>query len=348
MGHRHAGAQRATAEAADGDLADVVAVLQGRHQQLRWPVGVDVRGRHVIENGAEQRRQVIGEVIWSQTGPALEGAGEEHREISLIVTGPELVKEIEGLVHNPVRTRRRPIDLVDNDDRFETALQSLPQDKARLRHRPLDGVDEQQHAIDHVEDALDLAAEVGMTGRVDEVDRRVAMDNGRVLGGDGDDLIGFVGEFGGVDVQYGQAGTDTVRFEDVTNLSGYFQMGYLFYQDTDQHDGVQYANVGYGGFGSFTQDFEYLSMTADSVTATLDISSSAIDYTNLNEFYYTFYYLSYIYGHISTAMGFWFLSMVFIGTFDNFIRERKFIKRNSISSICMEFFISFNIFLLDC
>ena len=34
------------------------------------------------------------------------------------------------------------------------------------------GIDQQHHAIDHRQDALHLAAEIGMAGRVDDIDAR--------------------------------------------------------------------------------------------------------------------------------------------------------------------------------
>ena len=54
---------------------------------------------------------------------------------------------------------------------------------------PSDGVDEQQHAVDHRQAPLDLAAEVGVAGRVDDVDRHPVEDDRRVLGEDGDALL---------------------------------------------------------------------------------------------------------------------------------------------------------------
>ena len=58
--------------------------------------------------------------------------------------------------------------------------------EAGLRHRAFDGIDQQQHAIDHAQHALDLAAEVGVARRVDDVDvDAVVVDRG-VLGQDGD------------------------------------------------------------------------------------------------------------------------------------------------------------------
>ena len=50
------------------------------------------------------------------------------------------------------------------------SFSAFMRDEPRLRHRPLDRVDQQQHAVDHAEHALDLAAEVGVARRVDDVD----------------------------------------------------------------------------------------------------------------------------------------------------------------------------------
>ena len=68
-------------------------------------------------------------------------------------------------------------------------LERLAQHEARLRQRPLARVDEQQHAVDHRQPALDLAAEVGVAGRVDDVDLHAAVADRRVLGEDRDALL---------------------------------------------------------------------------------------------------------------------------------------------------------------
>ena len=82
----------------------------------------------------------------------------------------------------------------------QAKLQRLLQHEARLRHRPLDGVHQQQTAIRHVQHALDLAAEVGVAGRVDDVDLDAAIHDRRVLGQDRDaalalQLVGVHNEF---------------------------------------------------------------------------------------------------------------------------------------------------------
>ena len=70
------------------------------------------------------------------------------------------------------------------------AAEGLAQHEAGLRQRALGGVDEQQHAVDHDQAALDLAAEVGVAGGVDDVDLQItAVADRRVLGEDRDALL---------------------------------------------------------------------------------------------------------------------------------------------------------------
>ena len=56
---------------------------------------------------------------------------------------------------------------------LQPARQRLADDELGLRHRPLGGVDQHEDAVDHAEDALDLAAEIGVARRVDDVDAHV-------------------------------------------------------------------------------------------------------------------------------------------------------------------------------
>ena len=60
------------------------------------------------------------------------------------------------------------------------------------RHGALEGVDEQQGAVGHMKDALDLAAEVGVAGGVDDVDLDALVLDGDVLGKDGDAALALL------------------------------------------------------------------------------------------------------------------------------------------------------------
>jgi purine nucleoside phosphorylase len=99
---------------------------------------------------------------------------------------PSLSNRSKVWFDHPVGARARPVDLVDHDDRVQAQRQRLARDEARLRHRAFDRIDQQQHAVDHRQHALDLAAEVGVSRRVDDVDARAAVLDCAVLGEDGD------------------------------------------------------------------------------------------------------------------------------------------------------------------
>ena len=90
--------------------------------------------------------------------------------------------------------------LIDHDG-AQAALQRLGDDELGLRQRAFGGVDQHHDAVDHVEDALDLAAEIGVARRIDDVDARVLPDDGRALGEDGDaalalQVVGIHGALG--------------------------------------------------------------------------------------------------------------------------------------------------------
>ena len=184
--HGHVALHDAAADSADAHQADVGVVVEARYLQLKWPFELDGRRRHVVDDGLEQRlhvavaRRRIGRRIALQRGRV------DHGKVELLVARTEPVEEIERLVEHPVRAGAFTIDLVDHDERREAVLERLARDETSLRHRPVHCVDEQQHAVDHRQHALDLAAEVRVPRRVDDVDAPVVPADRGVLREDRD------------------------------------------------------------------------------------------------------------------------------------------------------------------
>ena len=116
-------------------------------------------------------RSILG-TGWVGGHPAIAAGAVEHGEIELLVGGVEVGEQIEDLVQHVEVALVRAIDLVDRDDRAQTALQSLGDHEFGLRQRAFRGVDQHDDAVDHAHDALDLAAKIGVAGRVDDVDAR--------------------------------------------------------------------------------------------------------------------------------------------------------------------------------
>ena len=163
-------------------------VVQVGHQQLQG--GVVSRphaGRGDLpDDGVEQRLQVISQLGGARAGDAGLARGVDDGEVALLVRGAEVAEEVKRRVDDPVDAGGGPVDLVDDDHDLLVKGQGLAQHEARLWHGPLDGVDEQEHAVAHVEHALDLAAKVGVAGRVNDVDLRLSVAHRGVLREDGD------------------------------------------------------------------------------------------------------------------------------------------------------------------
>ena len=150
----------------------------------------------------EQRlHAVVLRALEARRHPALLGRAVEDREIELLVGGVERGEQVEHLVDHLDRARVGAVDLVDDDDGLEPDLERLRHHELGLRQRAFGGVDQHQRAVDHVEDALDLAAEIGVAGRVDDVDAGVLPEDRGRLGEDGDaalalEVVGIHGALG--------------------------------------------------------------------------------------------------------------------------------------------------------
>ena len=182
--HRHgiADLDAAVEDAADGDAAEVVARVEVGDQQLQRRIGIAARRRHVLDDRVEQRPQILARPVRVERRGADPRVGVEHREVELILVGVEIDEQVVDLVQHFRGARVGPVDLVDDDDRRQPALERLAQHEPRLRQRPFRRVHQQHHAVHHRQRPLDLAAEVGVARRVDDVDQEVLVVNGGVLG----------------------------------------------------------------------------------------------------------------------------------------------------------------------
>ena len=106
-----------------------------------------------------------------------------------MVGGIEVHEQLVDLVDDLGHSGVGPVDLVDHQDHGQVVPERLAQHEPGLRQRALGGVDEQEDAVDHRERPLDLAPEVGVPGRVDDVERDTTPLDGGVLGENRDPLL---------------------------------------------------------------------------------------------------------------------------------------------------------------
>ncbi len=178
--------ETAAADAADAETANVAGVVQRADLKLQRRLGIACGSRHPRQDRLEQRAHVGAWLIGIERRVAVQCGRVHDGKIELILVCPELVEQLERLVDDPLRSRAVAIDLVDDDDRLEALCQRLAGNETGLRHGALDRVDQEQDAVDHRQHALDLSAEIGVSGRIDDVDMGVAVLDRAVLGNDGD------------------------------------------------------------------------------------------------------------------------------------------------------------------
>ena len=168
-----------------------------------------------LDDGAEERLEVlVGRQLAVGRGLGVGAAGlgggvdDGHVQDGVEVDVGVLVgqvagqgqQQVGGLGDDLIEPGVGAVHLVDHEDDRQVRGQGLAQHEAGLGQGPLGGVDEEDDAVDHGQPALDLTAEVGVAGGVDDVDddalgaagvrgRGARVVDRRVLGEDRDALL---------------------------------------------------------------------------------------------------------------------------------------------------------------
>jgi len=214
-GHGLAHLDRAAGEPAHREASHVVVVVEVRHQHLELVVRCLrlLRRRDGFQDRVEERLQrprpragglarmrrgawsgglpdgKVVEVRQAQRGPTRPRYRVHHGELDLVLARPQVDEERVDGVEDLGRPGVLTVDLVDHHHRRQPQGQRLAQDEAGLGQGPLGRVDEEKHPVHQPQAALHLAAEVGVPGRVDDVDLHSAVRHRGVLRQDGDALL---------------------------------------------------------------------------------------------------------------------------------------------------------------
>ena len=176
-------------DATEGDTTQVVAVVEIGNEHLEViHVGL-FRGGDVLRDRLVEglhRGALLVDLVLGKAGL---GARVDDGEIELLVRGMKLQEELKDHVEDLVGISVVAVDLVDNNDRLEAVLQRLLEHKFGLGLGAAEGIHHKEHSVHHLHDAFHLAAEVGVTRGVDNVDVVVVPLEGGVLGLDGDSLL---------------------------------------------------------------------------------------------------------------------------------------------------------------
>src|SRR5699024_9697267 len=137
------------------------------------------------QNGVEQGLQVGARHVGAVAGGAGAAGAEHHGAVQLLVGGAQVHQKQKHFVDDFLDAGVRTVDLVHRDDQAQVLLQRFLQHETGLGHAALGGVHQQQHAVDHLQNTLHLAAEVGVARSVHDVDLHTVVNGGAVLGQNG-------------------------------------------------------------------------------------------------------------------------------------------------------------------
>ena len=172
--------------AADGNAAHEVVVVDGGDQHLEGGLGVALGGGDILQNGLEQGHQIGAGHVGRVGGGTLTAGAEEGGGVQLLVGGVQIHQQLQHLVHHLVDALVGAVDLVDDHDDPVAQLQGPGEHEAGLGHGALSGVHQQDDAVDHLQDTLHLTAEVGVARGVHDVDFGVLVVHSGILGQNGD------------------------------------------------------------------------------------------------------------------------------------------------------------------
>ena len=144
-----------------------------------------------IHDQIEERFEIFAGLFQVAGRGAGASVGINHGKIELLLGGIEIDEKIIDFVQDSGDAGVGSVDFVDADNRRQLGLERFFENEPCLRQRPLRSIHEQHHAIDHCEGALDLAAEVRMAGRIDDVDLHIAVMDRGVLRHDRDAAFAF-------------------------------------------------------------------------------------------------------------------------------------------------------------
>ena len=185
-------AQLAPFNAANGDTAHIVVIVDGGDQHLGGAFHI-FRGIDVAQDGFKQGHQIAAGVVGGQGSSTLTAGAEDDGGFDLLFGGVQIQQQLQHFVHHFQRTGVGAVYFVDHHDDLVAQFQRLLQDKTGLGHGAFKGVYQQKDTVHHFQHPFHFAAEVGVAGGVDDVDLYILIVDRGVLGQDGDTTLPFDG-----------------------------------------------------------------------------------------------------------------------------------------------------------
>ncbi|VWM23859.1 Uncharacterised protein [Collinsella intestinalis] len=181
--------------AADTDATHEVGVVDGDALHGKRAVNIDLGSRQIVDDHIEQRIHVHVAILGVEAGIAVHARAVHnvlHRELKLLISCAKVGHQVEAVVVRLLGIGAGTVDLVDDDHDGKTGVDGVTQHETGLGHGALKSVDEQQRTVGHAQHALDLAAEVGVAWRIDDVDLHAVVVDGDILSQNGDAALALL------------------------------------------------------------------------------------------------------------------------------------------------------------
>ena len=183
--------QRSVIHFSNADPADIFIVVDRTDQHLCAGVGIALGRRNIVDDGLKQRLHACArtsEVQCCNTGLSrceYEGA------VDLLVAGAKIHQKFEDLVDHLRGAGAGTVNLVDADNDGKIQGHCLAKHKACLGHRTFKRINNQNYAVDHLENTLHFAAEIRMSGGVNNIDLDALIINGCIFTQNRDSTLSF-------------------------------------------------------------------------------------------------------------------------------------------------------------
>ena len=136
----------------------------------------------MLHNSVKKRTHIAISYRGIKRRIAVAAGGVNYGEFKLVIVGVKLDEQINNLVNYLVGASHGTVNLVNYYDRLFAEGKSLFKHETGLRHATLKRVNEQKNRVDHLQNTFNLAAEIGVSGGVNDINFYVVIIKTGMLG----------------------------------------------------------------------------------------------------------------------------------------------------------------------
>ena len=169
--------QRTVINLSDTDTSYILIIVNRADQHLSVCIWISLWCRNIIHNGFKKRTHIhfwILQLFFGKTGSC---RCENKRAVQLLIRCIQIHKQLQNLINNLIRSGFRTINLIDADNNGKVQIQRSLQNKFCLRHGTLISVYNQNNSVYHLQNTLNLAAEICVSWCINNINLLILIEN---------------------------------------------------------------------------------------------------------------------------------------------------------------------------